>query len=87
MEGIKLNKPQFEWFNDCDGYKIFTEQLKGIPEGKTGEQVIEECTNTLFEEFEYILVTPQNEIFGIKGEDQTFLGQEEEAFNCAKDIK
>lgn len=85
MEGIKLNKRQFEDFNDCDGYCLFKEQLKVIPEGKTGEQVIQECTNLLFEEFEFILVSEENKIYGVKGDNKTLLGGEEEAYSCAID--
>jgi len=50
-----------------------------------GDHVIQQCIDLLFEEFDSVLVTPGNEIFGVKGEHITKLGEGEEAFSCAKD--
>ncbi len=95
MEVIKLNKRQFEWFNDCDCnfmlYEKMNNRVKWMPDKKRDflnyEHFITELNNELFDKFDFIIVTESDEIFGIKGDEKSFLKRIDCAFNCARQIK
>jgi hypothetical protein len=75
---IKLNKRQFEWFNCDNGYNLFT---------CGSEEELQECTDKIFDVFDYVEVSEKDEIFGVKGEEKVLLGTGEHAYECAKSIK
>jgi hypothetical protein len=94
MEVIKLNKSQFEWFNDCDCNKLYSDQIdqkyNNLPEEEKHffnyEHFITELNNELFDKYDFIIVTESNEIYGIAGNDKTFLKKSLCAFDCATKI-
>jgi hypothetical protein len=92
MEVIKLNKRQFEWFNDCE-CNMVSENInskyynKNESEFFNYEHFIPESNNDLFDIYDYIIVTSSDEIYGIKGYEKTFLKRIKCAFNCARLIK
>jgi hypothetical protein len=94
MKQIKLNKKQFEWFNDCDSNFIFKQQLERHLSMMTDEEkiyfpfdkFIQDKTNELFLLFDYILVTEDNKIFGVKGKHLDYIITSEWAFESASQI-
>lgn len=94
MTGIKLNKHKFEAFNDCDGWGIFNKEREEKYKTLTVEQStnfdyeghIDFLTDKLFEKFEYVLVTPDDKIYGVSGEKYVLLSEDEGAFECASKL-
>jgi hypothetical protein len=95
MEDIKLNKSQFESFNDCDGWSIFQEVRESKYKTMSEEELadfnyeghIQELTNQLFNEYEFILVSPDDKIWGSKNNNLVLLKEDEGAYECAVNCK
>lgn len=92
MEVIKLNKRQFEWFNDCECNRVNDNRITKYKHKNESvfplyEHFISEKNNELFDTYDFIIVTASDEIYGIKGYEKTFLKKSKCAFNCAKMIK
>jgi hypothetical protein len=96
MDPVKLDKRLFQWWNDCDHNLIFSDLLKrkyhslskDDQEIFDPEQFIEEQTEKLFNTYDYVLVTPNNKVFGQKGDDiELIIEAIEGAYECAMAIK
>jgi hypothetical protein len=94
MEGIRLDKRKFGWFNDCDCHQLFKKQIDRKTESLSenekltfnGDTFIESLTDELFEMYEHILVSPENKIYGCWQGKYNELGHTEDAYECAKQI-
>jgi hypothetical protein len=95
MNPIKLNKRQFEYFNDCDSNFIFKEEMdkvvNAISEEERNnfnyEQFIAQKTKELFKTYDHIIVTKDDKIYGVNGSDVVFIKETESAFECAQQVK
>lgn len=71
INGIILNERQFQWVNFHDQFGLFTYELHKIygeeNEPFLPEQLAASFNKDLFENYQYLVVTPEDELFGWDG--------------------
>jgi hypothetical protein len=79
---IKLNKEQFKLFNDDDQFQLFCDD-----EGFPNFDDFDEEVDKLFEKFDYICVTEDDCVYGIKNEKREKLSsQAYEGYSIALEV-
>ena len=79
---IQLNKEQFKVLNDDDQFQLFCDE-EGFPDFDDFNAEV----NKLFDKFDYISVTKDDYIYGVKGKERELLSsQATEAYYIAQDI-
>jgi hypothetical protein len=68
---IRLNKKQFRLFNDDDQFQLFCDE-----DGYPNFDNLEEEIDKLFTKYDYICVTQDDWIYGIKGSKRELLSDQ-----------
>jgi hypothetical protein len=86
MTEIKINKEEFLEFNQQDQFQFFY-QDNGLPYEDTVED-FNENVEKLFQKYDYLLINPEDEIYGIKeNTKELIMGLATEAYEIAMEIK
>lgn len=94
MEGIRLNKDQFEKLNNCNvldlGENYMGRHYEDISEDVEkyfeGENLNCFQLNDMFKEYLEILITPDNKVWGLSGENTNYIGKSSNIFSEAKRV-
>jgi len=79
---IKLNKEQFKLFNDDDQFQLFCDE-----EGFPNFDDFDEEVDKLFRKFDYICVTAEDCIYGVKnGKREELSDQAYEGYSIAIEV-
>jgi hypothetical protein len=82
MKDIRLNKEQFKIFNYDDQFQLFTDE-DGFPAYDNFDEEVEK----LFQKFDYIIVTEDDCIFGIKnGKKEELSDQATQGYSIALEV-
>jgi hypothetical protein len=96
MDAVKLDQRMFNRWNDCHQNLIFSDLLKrkyhslskADQEIFDPEQFIQEQTEKIFLTYDYILVTPNNKVFGQRNDDiELIIEGLAGAYECAMKVK
>jgi hypothetical protein len=95
MEGIKLDKRKFEWWNDCDHHCVFKakmdQEYNSLPDDLKAsfdhDEYLSFAVDDLFHKYDFIIITPKDEVFGVKDGAETFICNCPEGYECALDVK
>lgn len=79
---IQIDKEQFKLLNDDDQFQLFCDD-EGFPDFKDFNEEV----NKLYDKFEFVLVTEDDHIYGIKKNRKVLLSdQATEVYLVAKEI-
>jgi hypothetical protein len=85
MGGIKLNQEQFLLFDQDDQFGFFYNE-DGFP-SDDADETFEDDVKELYLQYDYILVTPDDDIFGVKsGKKQLIMGDAFESYAIALEV-
>jgi hypothetical protein len=85
MGGIKLNQEQFILFDQDDQFGFFYNE-DGFP-SDDADETFEDDVKELYLQYEYILVTPDDDIFGVKsGKKQLIMEQAIDSYAIALEV-
>ena len=82
MKEIRLNKEQFNQFNDSDQFQLFCDE-DGFPNYKDFDAEV----NKLYEKYDNILITEGDYIYGVKnGKREELSDQATQAYQIALEV-
>jgi hypothetical protein len=82
MKDIRLNKEQFKLFNNDDQFQLFTDE-DGFPAYDNFDDEVEK----LFQKYDYIIVTEDDCVFGIKnGKKEELSDQATQGYSIALEV-
>jgi hypothetical protein len=95
MEGIRLDRIEFAWFNDCDKFQLFEEKVNQLLLAMdTDEDCLfdydcfhKQLIDELFSKYDYMVVTPDCKIVGVRDGKEEVLKEDSERIAYEMAIK